>query len=110
MRIFNRSYAEKNLRFDEDNGPNPDSLLTLGGMNVANEAELVEKQTRRDAARLERVSVEKECTVTARQPENTLANTAKTIVDELSRSGVAKYRATNVYNKTSVRSVVGHSE
>jgi wobble nucleotide-excising tRNase len=103
VHVFNRDYVNSNLRFDDATGPSSDSLLTLGDINVANEAELAEKQERREKAKEELRDAKDGHRTTQNQVENRLSAVASTIVTELQLSGVQRYRATNVYNKANVR-------
>jgi wobble nucleotide-excising tRNase len=103
VRVFNEKYVTENLRFDDVNGPSPDSLLTLGQTNVANEAELETKKARREAARAELDQANSDLQTKQRQLENRLTAVAGQVVADLSASGLGRYRATNVYNKGHVR-------
>jgi wobble nucleotide-excising tRNase len=103
VRVFNEKYVTENLRFDDVNGPSPDSLLTLGQTNVANEAELESKKTRRETAWAELDQANSDLKAKARQLENRLTAIAGQVVADLSASGIGRYRATNVYNKSHVR-------
>lgn len=103
VRVFNRSYAQRSLRFDDDAGPNPDSLLTIGETNVANETELEEKREWRDKIREELGTARKQLAATEKQLQERLSTVAKTIAEELQPSQVRRYRGTNVYTKREVR-------
>ncbi|MDT3346075.1 AAA family ATPase [Microbacterium aquilitoris] len=103
VRVFNEKYVTENLRFDDVNGPSPDSLLTLGQTNVANEAELESKKARRETARAELDQANSDLRAKVRQLENRLTSIAGQVVADLSASGIGRYKATNVYNKGHVR-------
>lgn len=101
--VFNRSYVENNLRFDDEGGPSPDSLLTLGKVNVANEEELARKRERREKAREELREARSERTGADTQAQKRLSAVAKTIAEELQPSRLQRFRGTNVYTKAEVR-------
>lgn len=106
MRVFNAQYVHENLRFDDEDGPRSDSLLTLGKPNVqaAEELQLAQARVRElvPAAKKSRSAV----TAAARQLETRLSQLAREIVDDLRQSPVATYRGTNTYTKASVRKLL----
>jgi wobble nucleotide-excising tRNase len=103
VRVFNQYYVDENLRFDEADGPTPGSLLTLGEQNVANEVKLEENRRRRITADTELTEAKSALVKATRRLEQKLSAVASAVVAELARSGVPRYRATNVYNKTKVQ-------
>ncbi|MFC7925185.1 AAA family ATPase [Microbacterium laevaniformans] len=102
VRVFNDKYIDENLRFDDVNGPSPDSLLTLGQVNVANEADLEAAKLRRETARADKQEADATLQAKTRQLDRRLSAVAADVVRDLSGSGVARFRATNVYNRTNV--------
>lgn len=102
VRVFNEKYVAENLRFDDVNGPSPDSLLTLGEVNVANEAELEGAKSRRDAAREELRDASADLKAKTQRLEKRRSAVAADIVRDLAGSGIREYRATNVYNRSNV--------
>ena len=106
VRVFNDNYVSDILRFDDIGGPSPDSLLTLGAVNVVNENELDAKRVRRETARGELSKAEADRLGKTKSLDRRLSSVALELVTELSGSGVSRYRATNVYNKGHVRSLL----
>ena len=104
VRVFNRDYVDQNLRFDDVEGPSPGSLLTLGKVNVDNEKELAEKKERRDTAKSELVVARREHSAAESQIQTRQSAVAGTIVSELQRSELPRFRGTNVYTRANVKS------
>ncbi|AII10363.1 AAA family ATPase [Rhodococcus opacus] len=101
VHVFNKSYVNRSMRFDHEDGPNPDSLLTLGEENIHAQAELESALARR--AELEAIQASRKASIVSetKQLDTALQRTAQLVVEEL--SAVDQYRATNVYHKGSVR-------
>ncbi|MFE5702804.1 AAA family ATPase [Rhodococcus koreensis] len=101
VHVFNRDYVSRSMRFDHEDGPNPDSLLTLGEENVQTQAELESALAKR--AEIEAVQTTRKTDIAAgkKQLDGELQRTAQLVVEEL--SAVSRYRATNIYHKGSVR-------
>lgn len=106
VRVFNADYVRENLRFDDASGPSPDSLLTLGKPNVEAQKQLEEAQ-RKIADLSPKLQPARIAAVAAdAQLQRRLSAVASDVVDDLRRSSVAKYRATNSYSKANVRTLL----
>ncbi len=103
VQVFNADYVRENLGFDEPTGPNPSSLLTLGKRTVDAEKELKEKQALLDQLQPKMQPAKDAAAKAASQLESRLTAVAGSVVADLKQSPVAKYQATNKYQKTDVR-------
>lgn len=106
VQVFNAEYVHENLRFDDNQGPRSDSLLTLGKANVDAEVELAEAERRR--AEIEPKAAEARAAAKAAEAnlERRMTEVAGHIVDDLRTSPVATYRGTNTYTRRNVRSLL----
>lgn len=106
VRVFNADYVRENLRFDDASGPSSESLLTLGKLNVDNGKDL--KEAREEAADLTPRDAPAKSAANGAdgQLQRRLSAVAGVVVDDLRRSSVAAYRATNSYTKAKVRSLL----
>lgn len=106
VRVFNASYVHDNLRFDDEGGPNSDSLLTLGKPNVDTQKEL-EAAEMKVAELTPKLQPAKAAAKAAdSQLQRRLSAIASTVVDDLRQSPVPTYRATNSYTKSNVRKLL----
>jgi wobble nucleotide-excising tRNase len=105
VQVFNKAYVSRSLRFEGADGPEPDALLTLGEQNVQAEIELENKRARSAELTAERADLRTRHTAAEKGAEDLMRGTAQSVVNQLGRAS-SRYRATNVYNITQVRSVL----
>ncbi|NRD07626.1 AAA family ATPase [Rathayibacter agropyri] len=105
-KVFNAAYVRENLRFDDDGGPQSESVLTLGEANVDTEEKLRLAENRKSElaplareARIKTTSLE-------RALGERLTAVAGQVVEDLRASPVATYRATNSYTRANVRTLL----
>ncbi|MBX9472976.1 AAA family ATPase [Microcella sp.] len=100
VRVFNRAYVARNIRFDESSGPDASALLTLGERQIEAEARQEAIQSRLDA-----ISTEQDVAGRQRDQAQTSQNqlatrTASQIAQELQlvggRYAARSYRAPEV--------------
>lgn len=100
VRVFNRAYVARNIRFDGSSGPDASALLTLGERQIEAEARQEEIQSRLDAISTEQDAAQREHDQ-SRNGQNQLATrTASQIAQELQSVGgryaARSYRAPEV--------------
>ncbi|MCP4306798.1 MAG: AAA family ATPase [bacterium] len=98
VHVFNKSYVERNLRFDEpESGANP--LLILGERNVESEKRRTAIEKRLEAIAPETAELTKTSTSARSVSDKTKTNCARTICEELSDAG-PKYNARSYTRRT----------
>lgn len=106
VRVFNKEFIRRNLRFEGVNGPRPEALLTIGERLADAENKLEELRPELEAKR----QVLSQCEQTLKTAEDAvdrkLKDTARQVVDDLRTSKIHRYRATNTYNKRQVRELL----
>lgn len=106
VRVFNKDFVRKNLRFEEANGPQPAALLTIGERLADAEEQLRILHPQRDEVTNSIHALEKRITSSENAIGKRMAAVAKQIVDDLRNSPISRYRATNVYSKRQVRELL----
>lgn len=106
LRVFNSDYVAESLRFDDVDGPSPDSLLTLGKPNVDAELELRSAIDRMAEVQPALAAAKYQAQRADRQLVERLTELAREVVDHLRESPVPAYRATNTYTKANVRTLL----
>ena len=106
VRVFNADYVRENLRFDDEEGPSSDSLLTLGKPNVDAEQELRTAEARREELTPLSRTARTDASTADRQLQRRMTEVAGGIVEDLRQSAVATYRGTNTYTKANVRNLL----
>ncbi|WP_172979892.1 AAA family ATPase [Agromyces agglutinans] len=106
VRVFNADYVRDNLRFDDDEGPRSDSLLTLGKPNVDAENELRDAEARKLDLIPQAADARAEANAADRLLQRRMTELAGEIVEDLRQSPIATYRATNTYTKANVRKLL----
>jgi wobble nucleotide-excising tRNase len=105
-KVFNAAYVRENLRFDDDGGPQSESVLTLGKANLDTEEKLRLAQERKD----ELVPLARDARSKANSLDRALGERLTTVagqvVEDLRASPVATYRATNSYTRANVRTLL----
>lgn len=105
-KVFNAAYVRENLRFDDDGGPQSESVLTLGEANVDTEEKLRLTEDRKG----ELVPLTREARARATSLDRALGErltaVAGQVVEDLRASPVATYRATNSYTRANVRALL----
>lgn len=105
-RIFNKDFVLENLSFEAEEGPQPQSLLTIGKRNVDAEAKLAESRKELNDTQPRISAAKKEADSANKAVQDRLTSTAKTVVDDLRNSPDGRYRATNTYTKRQVRTLL----
>lgn len=106
VRVFNKDFVRKNLRFEEANGPQPAALLTIGERLADAEEQLRILHSQRDEVKNSIHALEKRVTSSENAIGKRMTAVAKQIVDDLRNSPISRYRATNVYSKRQVRELL----
>lgn len=106
VRVFNKDFVRKNLRFEEANGPQPAALLTIGERLADAEEQLRILHPQRDEVKNSIHALEKRITSSENAIGNRMTAVAKQIVDDLRNSPISRYRATNVCSKRQVRELL----
>jgi len=106
VRVFNKDFVRKNLRFEEANGPQPAALLTIGERLADAEEQLKILHPQRDEVKNSIHALEKRITSSENAIGKRMTAVAKQIVDDLRNSPISRYRATNVYSKRQVRELL----
>lgn len=106
VRVFNADYVRENLRFDDEFGPSPNSLLTLGKPSVDAEKELAEVEAKLAALRPKLQPARTAASTAENQLQRRMSEVASNVVEDLRQSSVPKYKATNTYNKANVRALL----
>jgi wobble nucleotide-excising tRNase len=99
VRVFNRSYVNRNIRFNRTDGTDAEALLTLGERQIEAEARKEEIQTRLDAIGAEQTAPREVIRVNTQARSSILTRTARQIGEELqntnNRFNIRSYRSTN---------------
>ncbi|OLO63825.1 hypothetical protein BKH23_02495 [Actinomyces oris] len=106
VRVFNKDFVRKNLRFEEANGPQPAALLTIGERLADAEEQLRILHPQRDEVKNSIHALEKRVTSSENAIGKRMTAVAKQIVDDLRSSPISRYRATNIYSKRQVRELL----
>lgn len=106
VRIFNKEFVHRNLRFEDAEGPHPEALLTIGERLADAEKKLEELRPELAAKRQEFPHREQAAKSAEDAVDRKLKDTAKRVVDDLRTSKVPRYRATNTYTKRQVRELL----
>ena len=106
VRVLNKDFVRKNLRFEEANGPQPAALLTIGERLADAEEQLKILHPQRDEVKNSIHALEKRITSSENAIGKRMTAVAKQIVDDLRNSPISRYRATNVYSKRQVRELL----
>lgn len=106
VRVFNKEFVHKNLRFEEADGPQPEALLTIGERLADAEERLRVLRPKRDTVNNSIHTLEEKISSANTSIDRRLAAVAKHIVDDLRSSPFSRYRATNVYTKRQVRELL----
>lgn len=106
VRVFNKDFVHRNLRFEEADGPQPEALLTIGERLADAEERLRVLRPKRDTVNNSIHMLEEKISSANTSIDRQLAAVAKHIVDDLRSSPFSRYRATNVYTKRQVRELL----
>ncbi|MDQ1122075.1 AAA family ATPase [Microbacterium trichothecenolyticum] len=106
VQVFNAEYVRENLRFDDNQGPRSDSLLTLGKANVDAELELAEAQNRKAEIELAAAAARSAAKAADAEVERRMTRVAGHVYEDLRYSPVATYRGTNTYTRRNVRKLL----
>ena len=106
VRVFNKDFVHRNLRFEEAAGPQPEALLTIGERLADAEERLRVLRPKRDTVNNSIHMLEEKISSANTSIDRRLAAAAKHIVDDLRSSPFSRYRATNVYTKRQVRELL----
>ena len=106
VRVFNKDFVHRNLRFEEADGPQPEALLTIGERLADAEERLRVLRPKRDTANNSIHILEEKISSANTSVDRRLAAVAKHIVEDLRSSPFSRYRATNVYTKRQVREML----
>jgi wobble nucleotide-excising tRNase len=100
VRVFNRAYVARNIRFDESSGPDASALLTLGERQIEAEARKEAIQSRLDAISTEQGAAERQRNLAQTSQSQLATRTASQIAQELQlvggRYAARTYRAPEV--------------
>jgi len=100
VRVFNRDYVQRSIRFDGAAGPNATALMTLGKRQVEAEARRIVIQERLKTIPAEQVPFQRELDSSRRGMDQLLTRTAQSVGQELQAGGAhfnpRTYRAPNV--------------
>lgn len=106
VRVFNKDFVHRNLRFEEADGPHPEALLTIGERLADAEKNLRVLRSKRDELNNSIHMLDENISSANTSIDRQLAAVAKHIVDDLRSSPFSRYRATNVYTKRQVRELL----
>ncbi|QPL04898.1 MULTISPECIES: AAA family ATPase [Actinomyces] len=106
VRVFDKDFVRRNLRFEEADGPQPEALLTIGERLADAEKKIEELRAelatkRDDLPRCEMAVKDAKDAV-----DKKLTDTARRVVDDLRTSPDSRYWATNTYNRRQVRKLL----
>ena len=104
VRVFNGEFVKANLRFDHEGGSEAEALVVLGKEQIDAEDRLTELRGLVEALDRELPKWRSQKSASDTQSGNILSNTARRVVEDL--RSLATYRATNVYSKTQVASIL----
>ena len=106
VRVFNKDFVHRSLRFEEPNGPHPEALLTIGERLTETEERLRRLRPERDKVNDSIHALEKKINSDENTVNKRLTAVAKQVVDALRTSHIPRYRATNTYTKRQVRQLL----
>lgn len=106
VRVFNKEFVRRNLRFEGVNGPQPEALLTVGKRLADAEKKLEELRPELAASRQELPRLERAVKSAEDAVDRKLKDTARQVVDDLRTSEIHRYRATNTYTKRQVHELL----
>ena len=106
VRVFNKDFIHRNLRFEEADGPQPEALLTIGERLADAEEQLRVLRPKRDTVNNSIHVLGEKISSANTSIDRQLAAVARHIVDDLRSSPFPRYRATNVYTKRQVRELL----
>ena len=106
VRVFNKDFIHRNLRFEEADGPQPEALLTIGERLADAEEQLRVLRPKRDTVNNSIHALGAKISSANTSIDRRLAAVAKHIVEDLRSSPFSRYRATNVYTKRQVRELL----
>lgn len=106
VRVFNKDFIHRNLRFEEADGPQPEALLTIGERLADAEEQLRVLRPKRDTVNNSIHVLGEKISSANTSIDRRLAAVAKHIVEDLRSSPFSQYRATNVYTKRQVRELL----
>ena len=106
VRVFNKDFVHRNLRFEEADGPQPEALLTIGERLADAEEQLRVLRPKRDTVNNSIHVLGEKISSANTSIDRRLAAVAKHIVEDLRSSPFSRYRATNVYTKRQVRELL----
>lgn len=106
VRVFNKDFVRRSLRFEEADGPQPEALLTIGERLADAERNLRVLRSKRDELINNVRMLDEHISSTSTSIDTRLTAVAKHIVDDLRSSPFPRYRATNVYTRRQVRELL----
>ena len=106
VRVFNKDFVHRNLRFEEADGPQPEALLTIGERLADAEKLLTILHPKRDEVNNSIHALKKRIESTENAIKARLSTVAKQIVEDLRSSPFPRYRATNVYTRQKVQQLL----
>ena len=107
VRVFNKDFVQHNLAFGASEGPHPRALLTIGEKQANAEEQLKRLRPRLAEVKIKIDRAEKDVKSAADAVGKRMSAVAKNVVDQLKRSPEVRYQATNRYNKSDVRKLLG---
>lgn len=106
VRVFNKDFVHRNLRFEEADGPQPEALLTIGERLADAEKRLTILHPKRDEVNNSIHALKKRIESTENAIRARLSTVAKQVVEDLRSSPFPRYRATNVYTRQKVQELL----
>ncbi|WP_139738457.1 AAA family ATPase [Actinomyces wuliandei] len=106
IRVFNKDFVHRNLRFEEPKGPQPKALLTIGERLAEAEEQLKSLRTKRDKTKDGIPELENNIKAATNQINKKLQAVARQVVEDLRTSPVSRYQATHTYTKRNVRKLL----
>ena len=106
VRVFNKEFVHRSLRFEEADGPQPEALLTIGEHLADAEKQLRVLHPKRDTVYNSIHMLEEKISSANTSINRRLAAVAKQVVEDLRSSPFPRYRATNVYTRQKVQKLL----
>ena len=103
VRVFNKDFVRRNLRFDEPDGPRPEALLTLGERIAEAEKKIKELDSKRKTAQQDFDAVESALETTQKKVNDLGTKIAREVGDHLSGAPGFNQRS---YNRTKVEALL----
>ncbi|WP_164505507.1 MULTISPECIES: AAA family ATPase [unclassified Actinobaculum] len=91
VRVFNKDFVRRNLRFEEPDGPQPEALLTVGERLADAEEQLTKLRRELDDAQTEAKKAATDVGRVEKQMGSLLTRTAKSVTDSLLGTKVTEY-------------------